>query len=233
MTTSPDTIVPRALRQAMDELRIDELRIESVGGALHLHGVAPCYRAKRQAEERAELLMPGVSIRNHLRVAERAYIDDTAIERDVRRRVAGLAIADLAQLSIKVRDSVVSLCGPVPSAERRQQLLEAVSAVACVRNIEDHLILPGVQPADTEVARALSEYVWRAMNLPPGAVNVSWRAGLATLTGSVRTETQRQAIEDLVLWHEHVTDVANRIRVVPKLSAPTPTPRVPREEPAP
>jgi osmotically-inducible protein OsmY len=233
VTTSPDTTAPPALRRALSMLRIDELRIEFVSGVLHLHGIAPCYRAKRQAEERAAMLMPGVSVRNHLRVAERAYIDDAAIERDVIRRVAGLAIADLAPLDIKVRDSVVSLRGPVVSEQRRRQLLDAVASVACVRNIEDHLMLLGAEPADTDVARALSEYVWRAMNLPPGAVNVSWRAGLATLTGSVRTETQRQAIEDLVLWHEHVTDVANRIRVVPRPAEPTPAPRIRHEEPAP
>lgn len=233
MNASPPTIGMRTLRAALAELGIDELHIESVGGVLHLHGVAPCYRAKRQAEERATLLLPGSGVHNHLRVAERAYVDDAAVEREVRRRLADLAATLPGRVSVEVRGAVVSLHGQVADDEVRRQLVDAVSAVACVRGVDDRLMLAGLEPADTDVARALSEYVRRAMNLLPGVVNVSWRSGLATLTGSVATETQRQAIEELVLWHDHVIDVANRIRVVPRLGAAAPASRILPEDPAP
>ncbi len=222
MNASPAAMGMRALRAALTELRIDELCIESVGGVLHLHGVAPCYRTKRQAEERARALMPGAGVHNHLCVAERAYVDDAAVDRDVRRRLAGMGVAVLGRVSVEVRGAVVSLYGQVADDAERRHLLDAAAAAPGVRGVEDHLILASLEPADTEVARALSEYVRRSMNLPPGVINVSWRAGLATLTGSVATETQRQAIEELVLWHDHVTDVANRIRIVPKLGTATP-----------
>jgi osmotically-inducible protein OsmY len=232
MNASPPAIGMRTLRAALAALRIDELHIESVGGVLHLHGVAPCYRAKRQAAERAELLMPGTGVHNHLRVAERAYVDDAAVEREVRRRLADMGATRSGRVRVEVRGAVVSLYGQVSDGEERRQLLEAAAAVPCVRGVEDHLMLAGLEPADTDVARALSEYVRRAMNLPPGVINVSWRSGLATLTGSVATETQRQAIEELVLWHDHVTDVANRIRIAPTLGAAAPASRILPEDPA-
>jgi len=232
MNASPAVTGMRALRAALARLRIDELRVESVGGVLHLHGVAPCYRAKRQAEECCAAYVPGAGVHNHLRVAERAYIDDAAVEREVRGRLASMGAALPARVGVEVRGSVVSLYGQVADEEERRQLREAVSAVACVRGVEDHLILASLEPADTEVARALSEYVQRSMNLPPGVVNVSWRSGVATLTGSVASETQRQAIEELVLWHDHVTDVANRIRIVPKLGAAAPASHLRPGEPA-
>ena len=230
MNAPPASTGMRALRAALVELRVDDLRVESVDGVLHLHGVAPCYRSKRQAAERAEALMPGAIIHNHIRVAERAYIDDAAIEREVRRRLAGAVRS--GRVSVEVRDAMVSLYGQVASDRERRQLLDGVAAVACVRGVEDHLIPAGHEPADTDVARALSEYVQRSMNLPPGVVNVSWRSGLATLTGSIATETQRQAIEELVRWHEHVTDVANRIRVVPTLSTTPPASLILPADPA-
>lgn len=233
MNASPVAMGIRALRAALGDLRIDELRVESVGGVVHLHGIAPCYRAKRQAEERAGLLMPGSGIHNHLQVAERAYVDDAAVERDVRRRLAGLGFAVPGRVSVEVRGAVVSLYGQVADEEERRALREAVAAAACVRGVEDHLMLASLEPADTEVAQALSEYVRRAMNLPPGVVDVSWRSGLVTLTGSVATETQRQAIEELVQWHDHVTDVVNRIRIVPKLGAVTPASHPRPGDPAP
>ncbi len=223
----------RALRSALAELRIDELRVQSVGGVLYLHGVAPCYRAKCQAAACAERLMPGARIQNEIRVAERAYVDDAGVEREVTRRIAALGSDVPVRVSVEVRDAVVSLYGRVSGDAERCQLLDTAAAVACVRGVEDHLMLEGIEPADTEVSRALAEYVQRAMNLPPGVVTVSWRSGIATLTGSVATETQRQAIEELVLWHDHVTDVVNRIRFVPNLNAPTPASRVRPGEMAP
>jgi osmotically-inducible protein OsmY len=226
MNALPVATGMRALRAALAELRIDELHIESVGGVVHLHGVAPCYRAKRQAEECCQSLMPGPAVNNHLRVAERAYVDDPAIERDVRRRLAALGGSAPSRVTIEVRGAVVSLYGQVVDEEERRQLREAATTAACVRGIEDHLMLASLEPADTEVAGALGEYVCRAMNLPPGVVNVTWRSGLATLTGSVATETQRQAIEELVLWHDHVSDVVNRIRIVSRLGTVTPASRL-------
>ena len=231
MNAPPISTGLRALRAALAELHIGELRVEFVDGVVHLHGAAPCYRSKRQAEERAVALMPGAAVHNHLRVAERAYLDDAAVERQVRRRLAGLAAP--GWVSVEVRDAVVSLYGQVTDDGERRQLLDAAATVACVRGVEDRLMLAGLEPADTDVARALGEYVQRSMNLPPGVVNVSWRSGLATLTGSVATETQRQAIEELVLWHDHVTDVANRIRVVPSLGATPPASRIRPGNPAP
>ena len=222
MNASPVAMGMRALRAAMAELRIDELRIEAVGGVVHLHGIVPCYRSKREAQERAEALMPGTRVYNHLKVAERAYVDDAAVERDVRRRLAGMGVPAPGRVSVEVRGAVVSLYGQVANDEERRQLHEAAAAGPCVRGVEDHLMLASLEPADTDVARALAEYVQRSMNLPPGVVNVAWRSGLATLTGSVATDTQRQAIEELVLWHDHVTDVANRIRIVPRLGASAP-----------
>ena len=232
MNAPPAAMGMRALRAALADLRIDELRIESVGGVLHLHGVAPSYRAKRQAQERAAALMPGAGVHNHLCVAERAYVDDAAVERELRRRLAGTGVALPGRVSGEVRGAVVSLYGQVADDAERRRLREAAAAVPCVRGIEDHLMLASLEPADAEVARALSEYVQRSLNLPPGVVNVSWRSGLATLTGSVATETQRQAIEELVLWHDHVTDVANRIRIVPRLGAATPSSHLRPGDPA-
>ena len=233
MNDSPVLTGIHGLRRALSELHIDELRIESIGDVLYLHGVAPCYRDKCQAVEWARRLVPGAGIQNEIRVAERAYVDDAAIERDVLRRIAAPVGSAPARVSVEVRGAVVSLYGRVSGDAERRRLIGAAAAAACVRGVEDHLLLRGREPADTEVARALTEYVQRAMNLPPGVVTVSWDSGVATLTGSVGSETQRQAIEELVLWHDHVTDVVNRVRIVPNLGGHAPASRVRPGEPAP
>lgn len=206
----------RALGRELAELRIDEFEVMLVGEILWLRGIAPCYRAKREAVARVERLAPGVAIQNGIRVAERAY-DDDDVARDVLRRIARLGGKVSSRVSIEVQGAVVSLSGRVSCDTERRRLLTAAAAAACVRGVEDHLMLDDREPADTEVARALSEYVQRAMNLPPGVVNVTWSAGVATLTGTVSAPVRRQAIEDLVLWHDHVSDVVNHIRIVPSL----------------
>ena len=215
-----------ALRRALSGLRIDELHIEVVGGRVYLHGVARCYEAKHRAAERAQHAAPDACIHNEIRVAQHGYVDDATLASAVRQALAQLGASAPGRVRIEVRDAVVSLFGTARDARERQALLNAASSVPCVTSVESHLILNGGGPADTEVGRALSDYVQRAMNLPPGVVTVTFCSGIATLSGSVPSETQSQAIEELVQWHDHVSDVVNRLRLIPPMAAHTAPQRV-------
>jgi osmotically-inducible protein OsmY len=213
--------LPSALRRALTGLGIEDLHIEAVGGQVYLHGVAACYNAKRRAAEQAAHAAPGACIHNEIRVAQHGYSYDAPLASAVKLALAALGPDVTGRVTIEVRNGMASLSGRAHDARERQALLGAASAVPRVTGVESHLILNGSGAADTELERALNDYVQRAMNLPPGIVTVTFGSGIATLSGSVPSETQRQAIEELVQWHDHVHDVVNNLRLIPSLAPHT------------
>jgi osmotically-inducible protein OsmY len=78
---------------------------------------------------------------------------------------------------------------------------------------------------DTDVERALNDYVGRSLRPSSGSVTVAYVAGVAQLTGHVSSSAQSTAVEDLVRWHDRVERVVNALEVVPQEAAVQPTPR--------
>lgn len=205
---------PAALQRALASLRIEEAHVEIVDECVHLHGVAPCYEQKRKAGAMAEQAT-GLPVRNEIRVALAASANDERIQQAVARELARLP-GDLAGcVTVDVRDGVVRLSGSVRNAREREAIVRAAERAECVARVEDGLAVAGESLPDRDVAAALAAYVERAVNLPVGAIAVEFEAGVALLTGMVAAEAQREAIEELVRWHDGVRDVVNRLRVAP------------------
>jgi len=202
-----------AIRKALADLRIADLQIEVVDEVVYLHGVAGCYDAKRCADERAQAAAPGCNVCNEMRVAQTPYAEDRTLSREVMQAIGRLGKDVLERVRVEVCEGVVYLYGTARDAEERKALASAAWAGSCVSRVENHLMLKQDRLADTEVARVLNEYVQRAMNLPRGTIIVGFSSGVASLTGSVPSETQGQAIEELVRWHDQVSDVVNKLRV--------------------
>lgn len=207
-----------AVRAALAASHIGGLRVELIDDCVALRGEAACYDAKRRAGEAAQLVAPGCCIANEIRVSHAGFVDDEAIARDVAHAIARLSDDLLARVRVEVYEGVVHLYGSARHAMERQALSSAAWAATCVTRVENHLMLHDGLPADTEVARALSDYVQRAMNLPLGVIAVDYAAGVALLSGSVASETQGLAIEELVRWHDQVSDVVNRLRIAPAVT---------------
>lgn len=208
-----------AVLEALGDVGIDGLHVEAVDGAVYLHGQAPCYESKRRAGERAQLAAPTEFVVNEIRVAHAGFRDDTNLVRDAEAATA--AVAGGTPISVIVDRGEVHLHGTVSSAQQRQAVESAVWDACCVERVHNHLQLAYQAGTvdDADIAFALDAYVRRAMNLPPGAIRVGYANGVATLSGIVRSNGQAQAIEDLVRWHERVSDVVSSIHVAMPTSA--------------
>jgi osmotically-inducible protein OsmY len=203
-----------AVRQALASLHIAELNVELVGGCLCLRGAVACYDKKRQAGELAERAAPGIPIENELRVEQAPFQGDAAIRRCVTDALAALRPDVLDRIRIEVHSSVVSLFGAARDAHERQALECAAWSACGTARVENHVSLPNHGPTDAEVERALNEYVQRSLRMPPASVVVEYRAGVAQVSGDVASTSKSQAIEDLLRWHDGVSDVVNRLNVV-------------------
>lgn len=205
---------PAALLRALADLRIEDTHVEIVDGCVHLHGVASCYEEKRLAGEVAARVT-GLPVANEMRVALSGRAEDEYVLREAARALAGLGAGVAERVRLDVRDGVVSVYGTARDARERDGIARALADVPCVSRLENHLALQTELVPDAEVAQALTVYLERAMNLPRGSVAVDFECGLASLSGSVPSAAHRQAVEELVRWHDGVRDVINNLRVAP------------------
>jgi osmotically-inducible protein OsmY len=115
---------------------------------------------------------------------------------------------------IEVRSGVVSLFGAAHDAHERQALEGAAWSACGTGRVDNHISLLNHDLTDNEVERALNEYVQRSLRMPPASVVVEYRAGVAYLSGHIASTSESQAIEDLLRWHDGVSDVVNRLSVI-------------------
>jgi len=215
MTTKPTgDRAPAALRRALASLRIEEAHVEIVDECVHLHGVAPCWEQKRLAGAMAEQAT-GLPVRNEIRVAIAGFAEDERIQQAVARELARLPGDFAGSVAVEVREGVVRLSGTVRDPREREAVVRAAEGAECVARVEDGLTVAGESLPDRDVAAALAAYVERTVNLAAGSIAVEFDAGVALLVGTVASEGQREAIEELVRWHDGVRDVVNRLRVAP------------------
>lgn len=209
---------PAALLRALTDLHIDDTHVEIVDGCVHLHGVASCYEQKRLAGELAARVT-GLPVTNEMRVALSGMAEDERVMQDVTRELARLGQSVAGRVQLDVRDGVVCIRGTARDEHERDTIARVASEVPCVARLENRLVLQAEALPDAEVTRALSAYIERAMNLPLGSVVVGFERGVASLSGSVPSAAHRQAIEELVRWHDGVRDVINKLRVAPAAGA--------------
>ncbi|MHB8376371.1 MAG: BON domain-containing protein [Dehalococcoidia bacterium] len=209
----PQAPPPQALR-ALRELRIEDAQIETTGERLYLRGLAPCYRTKQMAARRVAAELPGVSVVNELRVAHGAASDaevTRAVEAAIRRAAPGAA----GRISAHVDAGDAYIGGTAADEEERGVIEAAAWQAPGVMHVHSRIMVPRRREDDSEVAQALGAYINRAVTLPYGEIRITYSEGVASLEGDVATERQREAIEDLIRWHECVTDVINHVRVAP------------------
>lgn len=216
MTVSPPA--PAGLRHALKGLDIVDSRIEVVGNRLYLRGQAPCYRTKQIAGRRIAAAAPGTEVINELRVAHGAA-SDADVLRGIEVAIRKAAPGAIRRVTARVDGGDVHLSGAVADEPERCSIEAAVWQVPGVMHVYSRLSVSGERRPDAEVSLALTAYVARALTLPYDGIRVTYRRGVASLHGEVATLQQREAIEDLIRWHDHVRDVVNQITVAPPLGA--------------
>jgi osmotically-inducible protein OsmY len=138
--------------------------------------------------------------------------DDDAISREVTAAIERATEA-AAAVQVRVEDGVVTLQGTVCDEEERSAVECATWDAHGVVQVRSHLHVASGEIGDSAVSEALSDYVTRAMNVPPGQIVVQYRSGIVSLAGTVTSAAQAEAIEDLLRWHDRVIDVVSHLRV--------------------
>ena len=134
-----------------------------------------------------------------------AIIDDLAFDPDV----------DASGITVEDREGDVLLRGSVPSYPQYVEAAAVASRVAGVKGVHNHLqvaLPPGDHRDDLTLAAMASD----ALTLDgavPEEVEVTAKDGDITLTGSVRTGTEREAAEVMVAELTGIRRVRNDIQI--------------------
>lgn len=197
---------------ALAGLAIDHIQVDMFGEAVYVNGLAACYEMKQLATRRLAEALPGVVIINELRVAH-SNARDSDIARAIRKAVTHLSPDAAARITIEVDGGEVRLRGTVRDRAEAAALEAVAWATLGVRHVYPRMSC-AAGAAPTTIERALQEYIARSARLGARAITVRYDSGTVHLTGTVTSAQKREAIEDLVRWHESVADVVNEIRVV-------------------
>lgn len=182
-------------------------------GTVTLTGYADSYAAKLAAERAAKRVRGVRAVANELDVRLKLGRTDPDIAADAARALDLWAALPPAVQAV-VHDGHITLTGTVGSLYQVRAAERAVSHVAGVRGVFNHItVASGVVARD--VRRRILEAMQRSAELDPRQVDVTVTGTFATLTGFVTTWRQRETAERAAAAAPGISRVVNEILVQP------------------
>ncbi|MGO9584532.1 MAG: BON domain-containing protein [Acidimicrobiales bacterium] len=148
--------------------------------------------------------------------------NDLELRRDVLDALEWEPSIDAAEIGVAVKDSIVTLTGPVKSYTEKLTaggVAERVKDVKAIAN-DVEVRLPGTaERTDADIAQAAFEALKWKTTVPDGRIKVSVSKGWVTLEGEVDWQYQRYAAVEAVHHLVGVKGVTNLIALKPWASA--------------
>ncbi len=144
---------------------------------------------------------------------------DDEIRKDVHFAILWEPQLANADISVAVRDGVVTLTGFAPSIWMKAEAEKAAKNVYGVRAVANDIeVRLGSERTDSEIARSAVEALERHVLITSERIMVTASHGRVTLEGEVKWQFQRKLAESAVRKLEGVRDIINKIRI--KANAP-------------
>jgi osmotically-inducible protein OsmY len=148
---------------------------------------------------------------------------DTQLQLDVNAELAWDPAIESQDISVKVKDGIVTLAGHVGSYAEKMDAERATLRVAGVKALaaEMDVRLGGDNTRkDVDLARSAKNVLEWTTYLPNDSVKVTVDSGWVTLSGEVNWEYQRQSVVSAVRYLLGVKGVTDRVTIKPSISAP-------------
>jgi osmotically-inducible protein OsmY len=216
-TLSP---VDQSLREAVlhalewsPEVNASLIAVTARDGIITLSGYADTYAAKLSAERAVRKVHGVVAIANELEVRLAHERIDPDIARDATTALR-FSLNAPRDASVTVRDGHVTLMGTAEWMFEKVAAERAVKHLQGVRGVFNRIeIRPRVEPRD--VQRRITEALHRHADIDARHIRVVAVGGVVTLSGSVRTLTERDEAERAAWAAPGVTKVENHVTVHP------------------
>jgi osmotically-inducible protein OsmY len=208
------------LRQdVIDEMTWDRsLDTPAIGVAVHddavtLTGHVRSYAEKRAAEKAARRVRGVVAIANELEVRLPSSLqrDDTDIATAAASAIKWTAPVP-STVSATVEHGWVMLDGEVEWAYQRRSAENAVRDLAGVRGVSNQIRLKP-RPVPKDVIDRIKKAFHRSAQIDADHISVAASGGKVTLSGNVRSWSERAEAEHAARAAAGVTEVENKLRV--------------------
>jgi osmotically-inducible protein OsmY len=141
-----------------------------------------------------------------------ATVDDAKIFRCIQIAFARHRHLPVQDLSITVRQGIVTLQGTVDSYKRKSFASDVVLRIDGVQGVINQLKVSGEQQlVDAEIARRLRQRLHTIPFFPAGQITVAVSEGVVTLSGIVDQLQRVYQVEDEAFWTEGVRDIINHL----------------------
>lgn len=177
--------------------RVDSeaITVSADDGVVTLAGMVGSVRQKREAGKAAERVHGVVLVNNELDVWIRTEHrrEDADLRRDV---LQALALDDEvpATVDVRVDDGFVTLVGTARWQHERDEAEFVAGNVLGVTGVDDAIDLLDLGPAADDVRDSIKEALHRHARLEADNIGVEIANGTATLTGDVRSVSERDAV---------------------------------------
>ncbi len=188
------------------------IRLSSRKGVVTASGEARSLAELREIVETIAAV-PGVKqvLTQGLRVAP-SGIPDATIKRNIGAVMRATSEIDHGALLVSVRNGRVRLRGAVPSRAQLHDLLDRVATVRGVRDLDWEVeILGGNSESERDTARRLRKAILTLH--PKEKIEIGFVAGVAVISGRVRSLVTKRAVERLVARDDGVARVVNKLEV--------------------
>jgi len=186
-------------------------------GVVTLTGVVTSPIAKQAAEQDASNTVGVWRVRNHLKVRPVKPVSDENIRENVDKALAGDPYLDRREISVGARNSKVYLYGEVDSPFEKTRAGVLASKVKGVVDVDNFLTVKSLVSwrsfkTDWAIRQDIHDELWWSPFVDADQVHVSVRDGVATLTGTVDSYTERgAAIENA--YEGGAREVKNHLKV--------------------
>jgi osmotically-inducible protein OsmY len=146
---------------------------------------------------------------------------DGALKAAVAEELKWMPSINSANIHVSVEYGLVTLSGEVDNypdkflAEKAALRVHGVSGVFGEIQVRENWSVL----SDSEIAAEASAALDKAIDIPPGSVQVAVHDHVVTLSGAVNWHFQRQSAERAVRYLKGVTDLRNTVTIKPQLSA--------------
>jgi len=219
VATDPE-IVDRVTELAESDPRLDQERlqldVDSLDGVVVLDGAVGRLADKRRLELLASSVEGVRAVKNRLLVSPDVERDDAEVEAGVIRALVEDRAIDETEISVSVRDGIVTLRGTVPSLASKRYAGVLAWWVPGVREVDNQLDLKWPEEDnDSEITEAVVAALEKDHLVDATGIDVHTYRGVVTLRGAVFGEEQRDAAENDAWFVLGVRDVNNDLRVSP------------------
>ena len=207
-------------RAVLDELEFEpsveaaDIGVAAHAGVVTLSGYVDSFAEKLAAEKAAKRVqgVRGVALDIEVKVPHSMRRSDTEIASSAVAALAWNSMVPKNQVTVRVEESWVTLEGSVEWDYQREAAARAVRSLTGVRGVTNFVtVRPRV--ATEEIKGRILGAFRRSAELDAGGIDVEAIAGTVTLTGQVRSWSERSEAERVAWAAPGVSLVENRITV--------------------